>query len=405
MPDTLLLRADPVDREIWRWLRLDNEGNPPGGPGTGSLADAAGEAAGLKVVVLAPALDCLLTRAQIPGHNRQKLLRAVPYVLEEHVSDEVERLHFALGPARVDADWPVAVIARRYMEELLAEAVAAGLDVQQVIPEQQAIPRAEHEISVLISNGLALVRSGDYSGYAVDSENLGIFLAASAQDTDTVPVLQIYLQQGSAAPDTAGYAGEVRTVSYTGDPLSVYARGLDERAINLLQGAYGRSGEWVRILRPWRTTAALLLAGVLVSNIAMGVDYFRLNRESEQLRAQIEATFREAFPEARRVVNPRAQMQQQLDRLQHVKGTGAEFLALLGRSGNVLKGIQGIEVNAASFRDGRLDLDLTATDLQLLDKLKQDLVRAGGLKVEIQSATAGADKQVKGRLRIQGDVS
>jgi general secretion pathway protein L len=405
MPDTLLLRADPVDREIWRWLRLDNEGNPPGEPGAGSLADAAGEAAGLKVVILAPALDCLLTQAQIPGHNRQKLLRAVPYALEEHVSDEVERLHFALGPVRVDADWPVAIIARRYMEELLAEAAAAGLDVQQVSPEQLAIPRAEHEISVLISNGLALVRSGDYSGYAVDSENLGIFLAASAEDTDTVPALQIYLQQGGVVPDIAGYAGEVRTVSYTGDPLTVYARGLDERAINLLQGAYGRSGEWARILRPWRTTAALLLTGVLVSNVAMGVDYFRLNRESEQLRAQIEATYREAFPETRRVVNPRAQMQQQLDRLQHRKGTGAEFLALLSRSGNVLKGIQGIEVNAAGFRDGRLDLDLTATDLQLLDKLKQDLARAGGLKVEIQSATAGADKQVKGRLRIQGDGS
>lgn len=405
MPNTLLLRADPADSAIWRWLRLDNDGNPLDVPGAGSLADAAGQAAGLKVVVLAPALDCLLTQAQLPGRNRQKLLRAVPYALEEHVSDEVERLHFALGSARVDAEWPVAVITRRYMEELLAKTAEAGIDVQQVIPEQLVIPRAEHEISVLISDGLALARTGDYSGYAVDSENLGIFLAASAQDTDAAPALQIYLQEGGVAPDTAGYAGEVRITSYAGDPLTVYARGLDERAINLLQGAYARSGEWARILRPWRATAALLLIGVVASNAAMGVGYYRLSRESEQLRGQIEATYREAFPETRRVVNPRAQMQQQLDRLQRRKGTGGEFLALLGRTGSVLKGIKGIETTGVSFRDGRLDLDLTATDLQLLDKLKQDLASAGGLAVEIQSATAGKDKQVTGRLRIRGSGS
>jgi general secretion pathway protein L len=403
--NTLLLRADPVDNGAWHWLRLDTEGNQPGGTRTGSLAEAAAEAAGLKALVLAPAIDCLLTRVRIPGHNRQKLLRAVPYALEEQVSDEVEHLHFALGQAQLEGEWPVAVINRRYMEDLLAETAAAGLDVQQVIPEQLAVPCVEHETGVVISNGMALVRNGDYSGYAVEAENLGMFLAATGADAEEPPVLQLYLQEGGDVPDTAGYSGEIRTTTYAGDPLTLYAQGLDNRVINLLQGAYGRSGEWARILRPWRATAALLLAGIVVSNVAVGVDYFRLSKESTQLREQIEATYREAFPETRRVVNPRVQMQQQLDRLQHRQGAGGDFLELLGRTGKVLKDIQGIEATGASFRAGRLDLDVTATDLQLLDKLKQDLARDGGLAVEIQSATAGSDKRVQGRLRIQGSGS
>jgi general secretion pathway protein L len=405
MRNTLLLRADPFESGIWHWLRLDQEGKPLGGLHSGALTGAAEEAAGLKAVLLAPAIDCLLTKVRIPGRNRQKLQRAAPYALEDQVSDEVDQLHFALGPEQLEGDWPVAVISRRYMEAVLAETAAAGLELQQVIPEQLAVPYTEHGISVVIDAGMAVIRNGEYSGYAVETENLGMFLATSGENSENPLTLQLYLQQDGVVPDTAGYAGEILTSSYTENPLVLYAQGLDNRAIDLLQGSYGRSGEWARILRPWRATAALLLVGVVVSNVAVGIDYYRLSKESEVLRSQIETTFRETFPGTQRVVNPRVQMQQQLDQLQRGRGTGSDFLELLGRTGKVLKAVQGIEATGASFRAGRLDLDLTATDLQLLDKLKRDLAQAGGLAVEIQSATAGQDKRVKGRLRIEGSRS
>ena len=183
---------------------------------------------------------------------------------------------------------------------------------------------------------------------------------------------------------------------------TVFARGLEAGSINLLQGAYSRSGDWARLLRPWRATAALLVAGILISNVVMGIDYFRLSRESEQLHAQIEQTFKEALPETRRIVNPRIQMQQQLDALQRQQGTGGGFLSLLSQSGSVLKGMQGVQVSGATFRAGRLDVDLTVNNLQLLDELKQALMEGGRLSVEIQSATTGKDQRVQSRLRIVG---
>jgi type II secretory pathway component PulL len=74
----------------------------------------------------------------------------------------------------------------------------------------------------------------------------------------------------------------------------------------------------------------------------------------------------------------------------------------LAKSAAVLKGRQGVDVTAATFRAGRLDVDLTVSDLQLLDQLKQALMQNGSLEVEIQSATTGTDQRVQGRLRIQG---
>jgi hypothetical protein len=63
--------------------------------------------------------------------------------------------------------------------------------------------------------------------------------------------------------------------------------------------------------------------------------------------------------------------------------------------------VQGVEINGATFRGGRLDLDIRVANLQLLDTIKQSLVSGGGLEVEIQSATTGDDQRVQGRLRIQ----
>jgi general secretion pathway protein L len=181
-------------------------------------------------------------------------------------------------------------------------------------------------------------------------------------------------------------------------------KGVDSASIDLLQGPYSRTQEWGRIWRPWRATAALLLAGILLSNVAMGINYYRLGRLQETLNTRMEEIYKQVFPDTRRVVNPRVQMQQQLDQLQRKQGAGGQFMDLLARSGDVLRKAKDIEISAASYRAGRLDIDLTATTLQALDELKQTLA-GKGLSVEIQSATTETGQRVKSRLRIQGQTA
>ena len=185
MRNTLLLRKDPGNVAIWRWLMLDSEGVPQGSVHTGALADVAREASGQRIVVLVSGSDCLLTRVSIPGGSRQKLLRAVPYALEEQLSEEVENLHFAVGSTQEDGAWPVAVIGKSFMDSLTAELSEAGLDVQQVTPEALALPYNGGETSVLVENDVALVRTGSTSGFAVDSDNLGLLLAARMTDDES----------------------------------------------------------------------------------------------------------------------------------------------------------------------------------------------------------------------------
>ena len=402
MRNTLLIRTGQGDDGNCEWLPLDDAGQPVGRVRSGDLTAAAAEANGLRVVVLVPGIDCLLTQATIPGRNRQKLLRAVPFALEEQLIEDVENSHFALGPALPGGRYPVVVIATRRIDAILDACRSAGLDVYQLVPDLLAVPCSGDAVCVVIDGDLALVRTGPYSGFVVETENLGLMLAAEEQPEDS-PARSVVIQlpAGAVLPDLGEAATTAEISRYEGSALMLFSQGMGGGIIDLLQGVYSRNQEWGKLWRPWRATAALLLAGVLLSNIVTGVDYFRLRNEREELNARMKSVFMESFPGTRRVVDPRVQMQQQLEQLQRRAGSGGQFLTLLARSADVLRTAKDIEIAGASYRAGRLDVELTAANLQVLDQLKQAL-SAHGLEVEIQSAAADAGQRVKSRLRIQG---
>jgi general secretion pathway protein L len=405
MRNTLLIRMGRGEDGSCEWLPLDDAGQPVGRPRSGDLAAAAAEAEGLRVVVLAPGIDCLLTQATVPGRNRQKLLRAVPYALEDQLIEDVENLHFSLGPALPEGGYPAVVIATRRIDVILEACRNAGLEVYQLIPDLLAVPCAGDAVCVVIEDEMALVRTGAYSGFVVDTDNLELLLARLPQPADAPSrPLSIQLPAGAVMPDLGELASGAAIARYEDSALLLFAQGMDAPHIDLLQGPYSRNQEWGKLWRPWRATAALLLAGILVGSIATGIDYFRLRGEQQALNERMQTIFLEAFPGTKRVVDPRVQMQQQLEELQRRAGSGARFLNLLARSANILRTAQDIEISGASYRAGRLDVDLTAANLQVLDQLKQSLA-ASGLTVEIQSAAADAGERVKGRLRIQGSAA
>jgi len=401
MRSTLLIAAGRNQAAGCRWVILDSEGRSAGTVRSGTVKEAAAEAAGLRVVALAPGIDCLLTQVHIPGQNRQKLLRAAPYALEEQFSEDVEDLHFALGPALPGGDHPVAVVAIQRMNALLEVFTEAGLEVHQLVPDLLAIPYPADSIRVVMDGDVALVRSGPYSGFAVDAENLGLILASQQEpdEGDKRPV-HITVTAGSTMPDLEALGPQVEVEHSSGTALDVLARGLSSPSIDLLQGAYSRAREWGKLWQPWRATAGLVLAGLVLAHVVQGVDYVRLKQQQADLNSRIETVFKETFPATRRVVNPRVQMQQQLEQLQR-QGGGTQFMTLLARSGDVLRSAGDVDITGASFRAGRLDLDLKLASLQKLDELKQTLA-ASGLNVEIQSATTDSDQRVKSRLRIHG---
>lgn len=400
MAETLLIRLEAGAAGIREWLLVDElgDGKSPvraGAPDAGIVQGAR------RIVVLIPALETYLDQASVPGRNRQRVLRMIPFVLEEKVAADVDDLHFAVGAMQEGNTYPVAVVAHQQMLDWAGMLKEHGIQAEQWIPETLTLPYDEGESSVMVDGETTIIRSAAYAGMSMDTDSLPVMLTlleSSEQAPEQVRLL------GSAVPDLGDI--EVQVSEQDLQPLEWMAKGWAQgKLIDLLQGTYSHREEWGRLLRPWIPAAIMLLVGLLVSGALTSIDYSRLSEQQARLAGEIEEVYRDAFPNAKRIVNPRAQMEQKLKQLQSGSGTDSKntaFIPMLAKTAEIIRATKGIKINGASYRNSRIDLDLEADDLQILDKLKQDLGNDGVLKAEIQSATTNKNKKIKSRMRIQG---
>src|ERR1700682_1419227 len=121
MPHTLLLRLPVPGREDTEWLSIDEAGVPAEARQRGPLSLAAAVARSAKVVVIAPPTQILLAEPDWPPGSGVKLARAVPFALEEQLTEDVDHLVFALGKRRAAGGTPVAVVSRSVLQGWLSD--------------------------------------------------------------------------------------------------------------------------------------------------------------------------------------------------------------------------------------------------------------------------------------------
>ena len=120
MADTLLIHYDPARPDQATWSHVNPQGELTSRITSGTLAEAATVAQQHKVVVLLDSTNVHLNHIRLPTSNRQKMLRAIPYALEEQLAEDIEKFHFVIGKTDPHYGTPVAGIRQDTIETLLA---------------------------------------------------------------------------------------------------------------------------------------------------------------------------------------------------------------------------------------------------------------------------------------------
>ena len=338
---------------------------------TGTLEQACAALSGRKVTLLSPGTDVLLIQTTIPQRQRRRLLQSLPFALEDRLSDDVDKLHFSAGPWKEGGEVWAAVVSRASMERYISVLHQAGILLHSIIPDSFAVPFSPGQWTLLVDNTTSWLRQDDFHSFAFDSGQVAEFLSialhrAAENKPESVRLLdreaisefikadikQVCLDAGVPLKEE-GYA----------DLPEVFASGLaaGRPGIDLMQGAYS-------IL-------------VVLHGISVSAEYIKLRGEQQRLAGKIEQLYRSTFPEARNIVNPKVQMEQQLGMLRR-GAVEQEFTSLLATAAESVRQVNGVEYRALYYRLGELELVVQTGDLQTLDRLKQGGCRFVGTSHE-----------------------
>jgi general secretion pathway protein L len=417
MAEWLLIRLPRTAEQPVTWITADPRGNPSGPPQSGPLSLAAPRAAGRRVCVLVPGSDVLLVEPEVPLKAGTKLQQVVPFALEEQLADDIEELHFAIGKRASDSSrTPVAVVKRSLLDEWLSMLRTNGIEPEALYADSDLLPQNPGQAVALIEEDTVVVRAPLASPVTLPADALVEALAIAQQPLSNQPAsaelsatgtrgLVLYTGAAEWHRHSAQVEGlrerfdGIKIQLLTSGPLALFAQQLPTTAgINLLQGDYvpktTRTVGW----QAWRVAAILLVCLIGLHVVGKAAELTLLKRNENKIDSSIGETFRQAMPGEHSTVDARRRLEQRLSAIRN-GGDAGGFLPALQALVDARGAAPGTVLQAISFRDGAVEMKVTAPDAASLDHLSQSL-SASGWHAQLTSGNA-VTSGYEGRIQVK----
>jgi len=404
---TILLRIDPTATEA-SWQRVE-KGQLAGTFHQGRLGDAIRHCHGANVIVLVPSEEIFVAEIPLPGKNRKKLIKAVPFAVEDQLVDDVDDLHFALSSVSHNGKYIVTAVENRLIEYWDTALKAAGIHAEIMIPDVLALLDSKESWTVLLESERALVRT-PVGMFSSDIENLPLMLNNLYQEAEQKPEdVTVYdcSQANHMTPLTALCSDmEFSQVDCADGAFAVFARHYDPRnSTNLLQGKYNRQQGIGKHFKHWGPPAALFAIWIgwqMVVNLSAIVD---LDSRSEDLSKQMRSVYQKSFPGSKPPPNgyERGSMESKINKLLEKQGQAKGSLQeLLVKTAPILKNVEGIQIDGLRYSNGKLDVDLTVQAASDVEPLKIKIEQQTGWQVKSNASTSKGVTKVRLKIKTRG---
>lgn len=387
---------------VFRWAELMS-GLPMQ---TGHLDELAEVLAGqhTSIVFLVPASDVLVKTVEFDAQERRHIVKTVPFMLEEQLITDVDRLHFVMDKPQATSV-RVAAVDESVLERYVEVFNAAGLEIELALPEQIALLPADSHWVLYYEGGQYQFKAAENDIYAIDADNIELALQVATEEFANLPSrISVYISDEVDQEDVMHHLPDSvhHLLEFTVRPVTtLVTQSMSTAKVwNLMVGRFAHAEQWAAIWQQWKGIIYVVIAALCVHTGVSFANYQSLEAKNLELRKDIEKVHRSVFPKGQ-IVDPRKQMQDELNRL---KGgaVGGGFVRQLVNIGTVLKTAQQLKINSISFDDKNADirLDILVKDFKEVEKLKAGFSKSG-LTAELLNSNAQGE-QVRARLRLRG---
>ncbi|MDW3094761.1 MAG: type II secretion system protein GspL [Gammaproteobacteria bacterium] len=352
-----------------------------------------------KVVILLPIEHLYITSVAVQTKNKKQLEKAIPYALEDDLTEDIEDLHFSLGKRNDDGEIPVIVISKIHLDHLIKILGSVNVLPDVITSDIFGLDWSKDQWTLCIDDGHLLARTQQCNGFGCETNDFTDFMNVTLSEQSENPSkIVVYSHPDENLEDI------VKLPNIQLDDFwspSAFIKGFsNEECINLLQGSYVKADKQHKTIRPWKIAAALTAIWITISMANMGLEYSRLNKLDKNLSAEIDQIFKRTFPEVKNVVNARVQMQQRIKALSASDSnvSEADFLKFLHQSGYELYKDSNISITELQYKNNKLSLDIKTKNIQVLEAVKSKL-QSKNINAELQTAKT-VDDFVMARMQV-----
>ncbi len=362
-----------------------------------------------QVIGVAPGELVACHSAQIPGKKRRYAESALPYALEEKLTEDVENLHFKLLSWQPDGVALAVVVSRENLSHWISSFSMNGLRLDAIVADYFLLPQ-HPKGQVTISLGQddrVFVRRGKYQGFTVDRAGFEFWLGSQDQpdltfsvtDLDFARSLQNSLlpDDSSASLDRVGPVNHWKIGSDFTSWLKVDHLDTDVSAINILEGMFAPS-HGNKFGNLGKVAGFVALLGIAS---ALGVSMYEnsvLSKRYNKVDAEMRTLFASYFPDEPYLDRPRSQVSNLISQAKAGHSTQSGFQVLLNAVATIsLK--YGATVDEVNYRDNSMTVLCKVRDLSSLDTIMQAFNGLDRVKAELLSSGA-RDGTITGRFRL-----
>lgn len=350
-----------------------------------------------RVQLVIPAAQVLIMRARLPQGAKRHSGSMLAFAVEEKTLGEPDAQQVScLGSAGGDS--VLAVIDRKGLARWRDALDAVGIRECELLCETLLLPWVAGQWSLAWDGREGFVRSGEYEGAATDcgdreSPPLSLrLMLEEARASATAPAsIALYATAQDAAPNIEAWQRELGVnVQLAGSwdwrnaPADAGVSLAQER--RRWRAFFGTFAGTLARLRPAAWIAGIALA---IHAVFLVADWMLLAGEQRALHQQMASRFRAAFPEAVAVVDPALQMRRKLAEARHAAGLAdsGDFPPMIVAVAGALKELSAGSLRVVSYEDGRMTLELAATEAASVRRISDRLLQAG-LSVDTTPASA-----------------
>lgn len=374
MNECLIIRISNqlnVNSSWWIWSeshhKMLDKGDIDFNEELGSLAELA---EGRNVYVLLSGADVNLQRLELPTAKLRQLDKALPYLLEDRLADEVEALYFAQLSKQGKIVY-AAVMEKEWFAGLMNRFKKWGIKLTNIIPEVLAIPDdgQQHGLKV---NGEWLIRKSSWIGTTIPESWLPFYLPESSggQTESDEGTASVVLHSSSDMILDGNSSVQYQLC----DEYAMLSAGVISARCSLLTGEFKPHSSGRKYWNIWKKCVYALLALLVIWGVKVGFETTQINNQVTALHQESERIFREIFPGKQRIPTNSYLKRQFSNELAALSGgaQGTTVLTIFENIAQALANKHNIEMQSFSYDAARTEVkvDFKGNDFSAFEEIR-----------------------------------